>query len=99
MPDPPYEVGDSPRLRAAFTNLQGSAIDPSALSVQVRSPATGAVATYVYAGASPPTREATGAYYLDGVILDVGGVWQVKWRSSGPILVEEARMPVASSVF
>jgi hypothetical protein len=98
MPDPPFDVGDTVRLRTAITDTEtGSPAVPSQVTLQTRAPA-GSLASYSTAGASPPTALASGVFRID-IPLTAPGVWRFRWVATGPNSVEEFTLPVASSYF
>jgi hypothetical protein len=81
-----YDVGDSVRLDVDFTDLDGAAADPTAISLVIRNP-KGVRATYTYAGGHV-TRTGTGAYYYD-TTANEPGTWHYKWTGTGALVVGE----------
>lgn len=76
-----YEIGQVVRLRAAFTNQDGAAVDPGALSLKIKSP-LGVETTYVYGTDVEVVKESDGNYYAD-VEPDHQGVYDAKWIGTG----------------
>jgi hypothetical protein len=74
-----YDVGDLVRLTVTYTNSAGSAVDPSTVTLAVKSSA--GTTAYTYAAGSI-TKSSTGVYYKD-VMLTVAGQWDYTWTSTG----------------
>lgn len=75
-----YHIGAVVRLKIAFTNQEGTAVDPGTVRAKVKTP-LGVVTTYTY-----PTdgiqRTGTGVYYYD-VEPAQQGVWKFRWEGTG----------------
>ena len=102
MTIPAYDVGDRLRLgnqagdnedetaRGAFTDITGTAADPTTVSLELRKP-DGTELVYNWptqgAGDGVLTQEGTGRFYRD-VSMDAAGLWW--WVLSGTGSVETA---------
>jgi hypothetical protein len=71
-----YDVGDSVKLTARFTDDDGAAADPDGITATVRSP-SGVETDYTIASFTHP---ALGTYELT-VVADESGTWT--WRIAG----------------
>ena len=92
-----YDEGDLVSITAEFT--KGVAIDPTALSIAVKSP-NGTVTTYVYGTNAELVREALGRFRLD-VLATAEGYWYYRIASAaaGEQAAEERAFIVRPSVF
>lgn len=77
-----YDLGDVVRLTGTFTDSNGTAADPTTVTLEVKDP-SGNEATYTYA-LSQITKSSTGIYYKD-VTTDEGGTWYYRWLGSGTV--------------
>ena len=77
-----YDIGDTVRLKGAFTNDAGAATDPTAITLTVKDP-TGAVTTYTYALAQV-VKSATGIYYYD-LLISKAGDWYYRFEGTGAV--------------
>ena len=59
-----YDVGDKIRITATFTNLAGTATDPTAVTFKIKLP-SGTTTTYIYGTDAELVKSATGIYYVD----------------------------------
>lgn len=59
-----YDVGDKVRLTTTFTNLAGTATDPTAVTFRMKLP-NGTTTTYVYGTDAALVKSSTGVYYVD----------------------------------
>jgi len=84
-----FDVGDTVRLRARFTDESGNPVDPSSVSLRVRRPNGETITPAV-------TRESAGNYRAD-VVVDMPGVWHYRWEASGG--AEEGAFFVRQSAF
>lgn len=92
-----YDIGDTVRLTAAFTNAAGTAADPATVTLQIKDP-SGNVDNYTYAGATV-TKSATGSYYYD-LSVDEPGTWFFRWKGTGAVATaEEGSFDVRESHF
>ena len=79
-----YDIGDKTRETCTFTNVAGTATDPTTVKCHVENPA-GTVTSYTYAATSGDiTRTGTGVYLLD--ITSTGlGLYEMRWTGTGTI--------------
>jgi hypothetical protein len=76
-----YDVGDLVRIATdPVFSVGGTPTDPTAVSLQVRTPA-GVVTEYTYA-LGQVTKAATGSYYAD-VSVTAPGLWYWRWEGTG----------------
>ena len=77
-----YDRSQIVRIDGAFTYINGTAADPSAIMLTVLSP-SGVTSSYTY-GSSPDTidKASVGNYYAD-VLADESGDWYYKWEGTG----------------
>lgn len=73
-----YLIGNRVRLSAAFTDINGTASDPTVASLTVKAP-DGTTTT------PSPTKDSVGNYHAD---IDVGmaGPWAYRWAGSGALV-------------
>jgi len=76
-----YEIGEVVRNSFASTNLAGTAVDPGALTVNIKTP-LGALTTYVYGIDLQLVKDSTGNYHVDVDAVSQGR-WIVKWVATG----------------
>lgn len=97
MPDPPFESGDTIRIRATLTDAEtGSPVMPSQIQLRVKQPDT-SVATFGPV-ASVPLAAGSGIYQVDYVLPQVGSyAW--RWQATGPNTAEEGTFSTATSRF
>jgi len=67
-----YDRGDVVRLTANFTNLAGSAADPSSVTLRIKQP-DNSVVTYNFPGTL--TKDSTGQYHYDFAITESGDIY------------------------
>jgi hypothetical protein len=93
-----YDIGDLVRIATdPVFSVGGTATDPTAVSLQVRTP-TGVVTEYTYA-LGQVTKAATGSYYAD-VSATADGVWYWRWEGTGAAMAAaEGCFVVRASVF
>lgn len=92
-----YDIGDSTRFQAAFTNAAGSAADPTTVTLRLRLP-TGAIRILTYAGGDL-TKSSTGVYYYDYTHVHDGDV-DYKFEGTGSVIAaEEDTINVRESAF
>jgi hypothetical protein len=72
-----YDVGDTVRLLANFSDTGGSPHDPTSVSIMYRAPSS--IETTVTTTSTDITHPSTGAYFLD-IVIDSAGTW--RWRAS-----------------
>jgi hypothetical protein len=76
-----YNKGDLVRVAAAFTNAAGTAIDPTAVFAEYRSP-TGALTTLEYVADVELVRDSTGNYHVD-ISASVAGYYSYRFYAVG----------------
>lgn len=78
-----YDVGDTVRLQAVFTNSAGTQVDPSSVTLQYKQYRVDASSytTLVY-GVNSITLAAAGSYYHD-LNISSGGEWRYRWNGLG----------------
>ena len=93
-----YDYGDKVRTTGTFTNAAGTAIDPAVVKFSVKPP-SGTVTTYTYGVDSEVVKSATGIYYIDTDLNEVGN-WAVRaWSTGTGQASDETYFSVASSEF
>lgn len=75
-----YHVGDLVRIAAVFKDVNGTATDPTTITLKVKDP-SGNTDTYTYA-AGQITKASTGNYHRD-ISIDETGDWHYEWVSTG----------------
>lgn len=89
-----YQIGDVPRVRADFTNLEGVPTDPTTVTLQIRSP-SGAVTT----PAAVNDASVVGGFYYD-LPLSEAGTWTYRFVGTGAVAAaDEATLYVERSSF
>ncbi len=80
-----YDIGDKVRETATFSNVSGTATDPTTIKCHVENPA-GTVTSYTYAATSGDiSRSGAGVYLLD--ITTTGhGLYELRWAGTGTIV-------------
>ncbi len=92
-----YDVGDEARVSVDFTDIAGSAADPTTVTLKVKKP-SGAMVIYTYAD-DEVTKSSTGNYYKD-IPLDESGIWLYRWEGTGAVTAAgEGKFEVAPSEF
>lgn len=81
-----YNIGDQPRVTVTFTNLAGTATDPTAISCAVQSPQGSR--TYAYGVDPEVTKTSTGVYNLD-LTLAAAKEYRYKWSGTGALVASE----------
>lgn len=76
-----FDIGDSVRLTATFTNLAGSLTNPTTVVCTIRRP-DGNSSTLSNSTSS------TGVYTAD-VTVDQSGEWNYRWSGTGALVVAE----------
>ena len=72
MAETDYEVGDARRLQGTFTDINDAAADPTTVTFKIKPPTAANVTTYVYGTDAEVVKSATGVYYVDWTIAEVG---------------------------
>lgn len=80
-----YVRGALVRVSAAFTNLAGSAVDPSVVRVKVRAPGqtTLTQTSLLYGTDAALVKDSTGNYHADVDTTSTAGIWYYRWESTG----------------
>lgn len=76
-----FVKGKLVRSSAAFTNSAGTALDPTAVKVKVRTPAK-VVTEYVYGTDAAVVKASTGNYHID-IDASLSGFYYTYWYSTG----------------
>lgn len=76
-----YDYGDLVRVIGTFTDAAGAATDPTAVLCKVRDP-SGNVTTLTYGTDTALVKSATGMYYTD-INVDEVGTWHYRFYSTG----------------
>lgn len=76
-----YDVGDTVRTSASFTDADDAPADPTTVAVRVRKP-DGQLVT------GSPTKDSTGAYHYD-VVPDQAGNWYYRYIGTGTIVTQQ----------
>lgn len=79
-----YDIGDKLRIGVTFTDVAGTAGDPTTILLKVKPP-NETIITYTY-GTDAITRTGTGVYYLDYQVAKTGLHWY-RWEGSGALTV------------
>ena len=77
-----YDVGDVVRCTGTFTDADGTAQNPTAVSFAVRAPSATAATVYAYGTDAEVVRSATGVYYVD-VSITGAGTWWYRFYATG----------------
>lgn len=78
-----YDIGDTVRLTAGFSNAAGALADPATVALTVTKPDGTLLA------GTTPTNTSTGLYGYD-LVPDMAGLWRYRWVSTGdPATAEE----------
>lgn len=75
-----HYVNDLVRIETNFQNVDGTALDPTTVTLLTMSP-SGTETTYTYADGEV-TRESAGVYYYD-LTPDESGRWAWRWQTTG----------------
>lgn len=87
-----YDIGDTVRLTATFTNESAANADPTTVTVSIRAP-DGTVTT------PTATQSSTGVYYCD-LAVTMAGVWRYRFAGTGALVAAgEGQLFVRESVF
>ena len=93
----PYIPGQVVRLAVSIADVDGTAQDPGALRLMVKSPA-GAVTLYTYGVDAALVRAAAGLYRAD-VPLAAAGQYRWRWEADAPFAgAAEAFLTVSPSL-
>lgn len=92
-----YNIGDKVRLQGTLEDSAGVEVDPSTVTVKVRTPG-GTISTYTYAG-STVTRSALGVYYTDFTPSEAGTYYYLFQSTGTGQAAGEATFDVSPSAF
>ena len=91
-----YNIGDLLRLKATFTSITGTNVDPTSITLKVKNPA-GSVTTYTYP--THITKDSTGVYYYNYAVA-ASGTHYYNWAGTGAFqAADENSFTVVSTVF
>ena len=91
-----YNIGDLLRLKATFTSITGTNVDPTSITLKVKNPA-GAVSTYTYP--THITKDSTGVYFYNYAVA-ASGTHYYNWAGTGAFqAADENSFTVVSTVF
>lgn len=76
-----YDVGDLVRVSGSFTDSDGTAVDPTTLTVYYKDP-SGNVSELVNGTDTDVVKSATGNYYTD-ISIDEVGRWYYRFKGTG----------------
>ena len=88
MPTAAYDIGDTRRLTATFTDIAGVATDPSTVTFKIKRP-DGTATTYVYGTDAQPVKASTGVYYVDYAIT-LAGRHAYRFEGTGAVATAES---------
>lgn len=91
-----FRIGEAVRLSDNFTDTALADVDPSTVTLKLRSPA-GVQTSYTYAAAQV-SRESMGHYYMDYVPVEAGQ-WRVRWEATGSQDAEQTIFDVMPTEF
>lgn len=92
-----YDVGDTVRLTSDFALTNGSAADPSEVTLRVRTPGGETTLYEITSPYSELVRDAVGSYHCDLAITEAG-TWAYRWQGTGTVAtVEEGQLYVRRS--
>lgn len=74
-------IGMTKELIAAFTDINGNPIDPTAVNLYIKKP-NQAYITYNYGVGNVIVKDSTGNYHAN-ISLDVAGIWSYEWEGTG----------------
>lgn len=93
-----YDIGDVGRCSVIFRDLAGVAVDPNAVSLQIKRPDS-SILEFRYQQDIELVRDSTGSYHLDYLVTQ-DGTHYYKWTGSGTVFAaEEAQFFVRRSQF
>lgn len=95
-----YNLGDTRRLDADFTNAAGTATNPDTVTLRVTAP-DGTTRVYTYSSGSPTEvqTDGTGSFFFD-LLLDQIGDWFYQWEGTGPVMaIEPGQLHVKGNGF
>lgn len=78
-----YDVGDLIRVTATFTDSDGTAADPTAVTVYYKDPG-GNISELVYGTDTDVVQDSTGVYHCD-IDIDESGKWFYRFKGTGTV--------------
>lgn len=81
-----YDIGDMARITAAFTTAAGVAVDPTVITLKVKTPAL-LTTTYTFGGGEI-VKDSVGNYHLDYTIA-ASGWHRYEWQGTGAATASE----------
>jgi hypothetical protein len=93
-----YTIGDQSRLSAAFATAAGAAVDPTVVTLKIKTPAL-TVTSHVYGTDANVIKDSTGNFHYD-LTLSQSGTYRYRWEGTGAaICADEASLNVNRSAF
>lgn len=93
-----YPPGSLVRVDVTFTNSGGTPTDPSAITLEIRTPA-GTNTTLVYGVDLGLVRDSAGVYHSD-IQADLEGTWHYRFEGTGNVrAANDGRFYITDSVF
>ena len=83
-----YDIGDTVRFTAAFTNAADAADDPSTVTLKIREPDS-TETSYVYLTDAEVVRDSEGNFHAD-LVVDASGSWYWRWVGTGDVATATA---------
>ena len=77
-----YLIGETIRLSAAFVNNAGTAIDPTAVSIEIKNRDLTTNTVYVYGVGAQIVKDAVGSYHCD-YLAATAGMYDYSFIGSG----------------
>lgn len=85
-----YDVGDKIRTTFPVVNQDGTAVDPTTVSLTVNYPSAGRARTSItYTYASNQVEKVSTGIYRTNITFDYPGVWHLVWAGTGTAVVSE----------
>lgn len=76
-----YDVGDLVRVTGTFTDSDGTAVDPTTVTVYHKDP-SGNITEWVYLTDTDVVQDTNGTYYAD-IDIDESGRWYYRFKGTG----------------
>lgn len=83
------DIGDRERLTVTFTDLNGTATNPSAVQLKIRTPDGTTTTLATSDSPNPFTNSATGVYYYDYTYSQEGRHF-IEWTGTGALVAAAA---------
>jgi len=81
MPVNFYDKGDVVVVSAAFTDRNGTLIDPATVTFKIKDP-SGTTTAYIFGTNGELVKDSVGNYHVD-VPVSLEGTWQYRYESTG----------------